>query len=217
MNDLDAALALLLDARNRYSTVRAVIRNVFSPLPGAAEGEGEHAVTREEYVTRIWLATPDRLRVETAEDGTGWSIGIRVGAIWWAVDSDGSRHSNVHEPEVGSDSGDSTKLLFDPAPLVGALKLELVQETELLGRRVIRMRGTRRSNVLTTDFELDELEPQDELELDVDAERGVLLRRRSEHLGHEWFVQEAVDIAFDEEFDPQTFVFSPTEGRHLTS
>ncbi len=213
MNDLGAALALLLDARNRYSTVRAVIRNVFTPLPGVAEGQGDEAVTREEYVTRIWLATPDRLRVETEEDGAGWSIGIRDGATWWAVDSDGSRHSNVHEPDVGSDIGDSTALLFDPAPLAGALKLELIEEAELLGRRVIRIRGARRPNVLTTDFELDELEPEDELELDVDAERGVLLRRRSEHRGHEWFLQEAVDIAFDEEFDPKTFTLSRTEGQ----
>jgi hypothetical protein len=213
VNDFGAALALLLDARNRYSTVRAVVRNVFTPLPEAGEGQVEEAVTREEYVTRIWLATPDRLRVEREEDGAGWSIGIRDGAIWWAVDSDGSRHSNVNEPEVGSDIGDSTKLLFDPAPLVGALKLELVEETKLLGRRAIRMRGTRRPNVVTTDFELDELESEDEFEFDVDAERGVLLRRRSEHRGHEWFLQEAVDIAFDEEFDPQTFILSPTEGQ----
>jgi hypothetical protein len=208
MNELGAALALLLDAHNRYSTVRAVIRSVFTPLPGAGDGQGEGSVDREEYVTRIWLATPDRFREEIEEGGAGWSIGIRDGAIWWAVDADGSRHSNVDEPDVGSDIGDRTRLLFDPAPLVGALKLELVGETELLGRRTIRMRGTRRPNVLTTDFELEELEPGDELQLDVDAERGVVLRRRTGHRGHEWFLQEALDIAFDEEFDPRTFVLA---------
>ena len=203
MNDLGGALALLLDARNRYSTARAVIRSVFTPIPGADEGEGEDAITRDEWVTRIWLARPDRLRVE--EDRAGWSIGIRDGATWWAVDSDGSNHSNVDEPEVGSDIGDHTRLLFDPSPLVGALKLEVVEETEVLGRQAIRMRGPRRPNVLTTSFELEELEPDDELEIDVDAERGVLLRRCSEHRGHRWFLQEALEIAFDEEFDPQTF------------
>lgn len=49
-------------------------------------------------------------------------------------------------------------------------------------------------------------------ELAVDAERGVILRATSFIDGQEFFVHEVLEIAFDEDFPDDTFVFTPPPG-----
>jgi outer membrane lipoprotein-sorting protein len=204
VNELGQALALLLDAHSRSSSVRAVIRAAFTPMPDVEEGESD--VGPEEDLLRIWLAPPDRMRLESDEE-PGPRVGIRDGANWWIVEHDGSTYSNASEPEVGTDLGDSINLTFDPAPLVGALKLEVIGRSTVAGRQAVRLRGTPRphANPEPARLELEELHSSDEFEFDVDAERGVLLRRSARHRGHERMLQEVLEIHFDEEFEPDTF------------
>jgi hypothetical protein len=56
-----------------------------------------------------------------------------------------------------------------------------------------------------------------ELLLDVDAERGTLLRIESRFEREPIALSEVVEIAFDEAFDDDTFVFTPPAGERVRS
>ena len=66
---------------------------------------------------------------------------------------------------------------------MGALKLEVIGETQLAGREAIRLRGARRSAQQLAELDFELRLAGDECELDVDAERGVLLRMLACHEG----------------------------------
>ena len=57
----------------------------------------------------------------------------------------------------------------------------------------------------------------DELRLEVDAERGALLRIESRFEGHPFTLSEALEIAFDEQLPEDTFVFTPPPGEEVRS
>jgi hypothetical protein len=154
---------------------------------------------------RIWRAPPDRIREERDGELGGWRLGIRRGGSWWALDKDGLPYSNEQDPEVGTDIGESTAHFFDPRPLVGALKLEVIGETQLAGREAIRLRGARRSAQQLAELDFELRLAGDECELDVDAERGVLLRMLACHESLGSSLEEVIEIGFDETFPCETF------------
>src|SRR5262249_2349226 len=51
--------------------------------------------------------------------------------------------------------------------------------------------------------------------LEVDAERGVILRVEARREGAPFSLLEVTDVAFDETFDPDLFVFTPPAGEDL--
>ena len=57
----------------------------------------------------------------------------------------------------------------------------------------------------------------DELVLDVDAERGALLRIESRHDGQPLLISEVTEIAFDETFKDDVFEFTPPPGDEVRS
>ena len=57
----------------------------------------------------------------------------------------------------------------------------------------------------------------DELHLDVDAERGTLLRIESRFRAAPLAISEILEIAFDEQFPDETFVFTPPAGEEVRS
>jgi hypothetical protein len=216
VTDLGDVIALLLGARERYRTVRATLsvrlearklrqqHGDLGEAPDVRDDLPETGPRAREGVVRVWLAPPDQIREEREGDVGGWQIGIRSGGNWWALD-EGDAYSNEEEPEVDTDIGESTKLFFDPRPLVGALDLEVLGETEIAGRAAIRLRGARRAAQQPTELDFELHLTGDEFELDVDAERGVLLRKVARYGGVESSVEEMVEIDFDETFPPETF------------
>jgi hypothetical protein len=159
-----------------------------------------------EGILRVWVAPPDQIREEREGNLGGWRLGIRNGGNWWALDDEGDAYSNEEEPEVDTDIGESIRLFFDPRPLVGALDLELIGETQTAGRPSIRLRGTHRAAQQPTELDFELHLTGDEFELDVDAERGIVLRKVARYGGVESAVEEMLEIGFDETFPPETFV-----------
>jgi hypothetical protein len=221
VTDLGDVIALLLGAPDRYLTVRATLgmrydatnartrlRHKQDELDEAADVPKDLPETgpARKGILRIWLAPPGQVREERDGDLGGWRLGIRNGGNWCALDDGGDAYSNEEEPEVDTDIGESTRLFFDPRPLAGALDLEVIGEREIAGRGMIRLRGTRRGAQQPTELDFDLHLTGEEFELDVDAERGVLLRKVARYGGVESSVEEVLEIGFDETFPPETFV-----------
>jgi hypothetical protein len=57
----------------------------------------------------------------------------------------------------------------------------------------------------------------DELHLDVDAERGTLLRAEARFEGRPFAISELLEITFDEQFPDDTFEFTPPPGEEIRS
>ena len=233
MGELGDALILMHGARDRFKTVRALIRERvdgrlaaraeerFAASPeGRAAGFDEDFADRaddrdlrvREGLLRLWLEKPDRVREETEGDfwgGTGTSI--RDGRRWWSHHPGEAVHSNEDDLTVGADIGDRAEPLLDPASLLAALRFEPRGEVEIAGREALALTATSRPGV-DLDFALGQLALGAEAyDLAVDRERGILLRAASLVDGAEFTLMEMLEVAFDEEFPADTFVLSVPE------
>jgi hypothetical protein len=134
MTDLGDLLVLMHGARDRVSTVRAVVRTwqhvrvsreamarradrgaVMAYVP-ADEPERESV----ESLVRVWLAPPDGAREEREGPHGEW-FGVRRGRLWWRYDPHNGAMSNEDQPEVGSGIGEEFGWLLDPAAMIGLL------------------------------------------------------------------------------------------------
>ena len=99
--------------------------------------------------------------------------------------------------------------LLDPVGLVTGFQLEPLGATEVAGRRAVRVHAVPRSH----EWRMSALGlGAEEIELAVDAECGVILRAEARHKGQAFHVLEVLDIQFDGELPPETFVFEPPAG-----
>jgi hypothetical protein len=89
-------------------------------------------------------------------------------------------------------------LLVHPAPLLGALRFELLGPSTVAGRDVIRLRALPRSHQRSPLVLLLIGRETDAFDLAVDTERGVILRHAALSKGLEHRVTELVDVAYDE-------------------
>jgi hypothetical protein len=218
MTDLGDLLVLLHGARDRVSTVRAVVRtwqHVRVSREAMARRADRGAVMaygpadepeREsvESLVRVWLAPPDGAREEREGPHGEW-FGVRRGRLWWRYDPHNGAMSNEDQPEVGSGIGEEFGWLLDPAAMIGLLDFGEISPGRRAGRPTLRVRALPRALAAGDDGPLGRLGAigADELRLDVDAERGALLRIES-RLGQQPFaLSEVLEIAFDEQF-PRT-------------
>jgi hypothetical protein len=228
MGELGDLLELLHGARNRFTTVRGTVRTwshtarqaaAFGRLDGTAyaplEGSGPDT---SESLARVWLAGPDRAR-EEQEEPDGTRVGVQRGAYWWQYDGVDEAFSNEGDSSHGADIGGPLRSLVDTSTVIGLLDFERLGAGERAGRRTIRVRALPRVLPRHDAWALMRLGAAgaDDLLLDVDAERGVLLRVEA-RLGKAPFsVVEALEIAFDETFPDDTFVFDPPAGVEVGS
>ena len=230
MSELGDLLVLLHGARGRISTVRATVRT-WQDLHGLREAMARHAnrvgfVTygsaeepeREsvESLVRVWLAPPDGAREErTGQDGE-W-VGVRRGRLWWRYDARSGATSNEGQPEIGSGIGEEFRWLLDPAPAIGLLDFDEAEPGRCAGRPTLRVRAVPREREDGADVPLIRLGAMgaDEIVLDVDAERGALLRIEARFEHRPIAISEILEIAFDETFPPDTFVFTPPSGEDV--
>lgn len=227
MSELGDLLVLMHGASARITTVRATVRTwrhlrrsreAMESLPGAtiyAVGEGPEAESTESVV-RLWLAPPDRER-EEREDPDGSSLSVQRGRVWWRYDPVNGALSNEHDPETGQGSiGSEFPWLLDPAPAIGLLDYLEIAPGRRAGRPVLRVRAVPRAR---DGFGLGQLglDAADELLLDVDSERGALLRVECRYAGEPFSIAEVEQIAFDEDFAEETFTFTPPPGEEIRS
>jgi outer membrane lipoprotein-sorting protein len=234
MSELGDLLVLLHGARGRTSTVRATVRTwrhdgrmreamARSARRGSAvmyAGDGDEDAGRDpvEGLVRVWLAPPDRAR-EEREGGDGEGFGVRRGELWWHYNPLSGATSNEDQPDVGGGTADELWWLIDPAPVIGLLDFDRIAPGSRAGRDVVRVRAVPRTLAEGDDWPLMRLGAfgADELLLDVDAERGALLRIESRFEGQPLVVSEVTGIAFDEAFADDVFVFTPPPGEQVRS
>jgi outer membrane lipoprotein-sorting protein len=154
-----------------------------------------------ESTTRLWAARPYWLRWETTgADGATTSVGVKDRELYWTAFGDGEVHTNAGRDESSTMTTEE-ELLLDPAPLLGAYRFAVRGEEERLGRAALAVTATRRLAA-----QLRVLSPlDDELELSVDVERGVLLRIASTVEGAEIWRLELQRVVFDEPVAPELF------------
>jgi outer membrane lipoprotein-sorting protein len=227
MSELGDLLALMHGAHARISTVRATVRTwrhlrrtheAMESLPGTtmyAVGEGREPESTESVV-RLWLAPPDRQR-EEREDPDGSSLSVQRGRVWWRYDPYNGARTNEDDLETRSGNiGSEFPWLLDPAPAIGLLNYLEIAPGRRAGRHVLRVRAVPRDR---DGFGLGQLglHAADELLLDVDSERGALLRVECRFEGRPFSIAEVEDVAFDEQFPDETFTFTPPPGEEIRS
>jgi outer membrane lipoprotein-sorting protein len=242
MSELGDLLVLMHEARDRFRTVRATIRewghverseralkrqieksraaaHQVAVATATARGAAEPAPDAWEALIRLWLEKPAQLREEREDAVTGRSFGIRDGDRWWSYSPALGALSNEADPHVRSGLGQTTEHMLDPAPLIGELRLEPLTWTRFAGRPALRARATPRLGEDTwSSHTLFLLGPgADELELMIDGDRGILLRTEARIDGEPFQVRETLEVAFDEAFPPETFVFVPPAGEDIRS
>jgi hypothetical protein len=243
VSELGDLLELLHGARRRWQTVRVLVRQwsdlevsrrasergmeqarargagvqrLMVASPASASGE-DRAPTSWESQSRIWL-DPGRARLRTERSGDiGECYSVRVGPRWWSFDPRFGATSNEGSEEVRLGSSDELSIPVDPALVMGLLEFEVLGTGVAAGRPALRVRATPRD--LEEPMRAGHWLPwsADEFELLVDVERGVVLRLEARLEEAAFLVTELLEVAFDEEFDDEIFVFRAPPGEPVRS
>jgi hypothetical protein len=131
-------------------------------------------------------------------------------------DSDNGAVSNEGDPDAASGMGDELGWLLDPAPMIGLLDFGTISHGRRAGRAALRVQALPRGGDDALLFRLGAMGAA-ELRLEIDAERGTLLRVESRFEDQPFTITEVLDIAFDEAFPEDTFVFTPPPGEAVRS
>jgi outer membrane lipoprotein-sorting protein len=204
VSKLGTVLELMHDAPNRWSTIRATVREW-------------RAVPASETRTRIWIDEAGRVREERdVVKGAGESsIGVLDGDRWWLYSPGRGAISNDGDAHQGAGIGDRLAVLFDPSRLIPSFDFDLLGRCTHRRRPAIRVRAKPRETSWQAVVELDPWAEHHELLVDV--ERGVLVRAAAFVGDEELAVLEVLEISFDEVFEDDTFVFVPPPGETVRS
>ena len=201
--------ARLAEAFERGSTpppgagIATVSARLSSDVPGPSESEEPWS---------LWIEKPDLKRAEFMVGSELLTVVFR-GADWWSWSASRGARSNDGRTNYSHGEGPSAGLV-QSALLPRALQVAEISRGSLLGRDVIHLRGSPRTPTTAEDFRLmtRSLHPlglgADEYLLALDAEQGVLLRSEARTAGAPFRVLEMTEIAFDANFDAQTFVLA---------
>jgi len=177
-------------------------------------GEGPPQPPEHEEEVRLWVARPDRMREEHDNgDGGQATLSVRVGSTWWsysprmgAMTNDGDEH---HQHGIGQ----MFQALLDPARVMGLFDIEVTGCGERASHAVICTVWRPRALTDHDQFALHQLgSGAQEHAIEVDAERGVLLRLEARFAGEPMAISEAVDVTFDADLDPELFRFVAPGG-----
>ncbi len=178
----------------------------FAPLDRPEPDEFESRV-------KVWIA-PDRAR-EERDDPERAGFGVQRGDAFWHYDDIDGARGNEGRPDVVSGIGEELRSLFDLGADIGVLDFGRPKPSRWAGRDTLSVRAVPRGGE-RQDF-MRYGTGADELLLDIDAERGVVLRVECRLDGEPYAITEALEVAFDETFPEDTFVFTPPPGEKVRS
>jgi hypothetical protein len=230
MSDLAEILRLLHDAEKPFTTLSGRFR-IWRHLErhdaafradalrrGGATGDlGPDCPSlpeQSETVLYLWRAMPDRARVEYRSGSRDGAYGVRVGRNWWSWDARSGTQTNEQDASLGSETGRELAVVLDPPSLLSAFRFVPLRRAARAGRPVIvveahpraepsheRDRYGRVRNGLGTGA--------DSYQLDIDAERGIVLASQAFVDREPFQVVEALEITFNEPLDETLFKFQP--------
>jgi len=182
---------------------------------GIDEDEDDESAEPVESVLRLWLDRDGHRYREEQGDGEDIQLIVRDGRRWWSFNALVGATSNEGEDDSSrSTVTGSGEVLLTPSKLLGALQFEPTGEGVRAGRAVVRARAKPDPDLNRADLRglSDFGWGADAYELEVDVERGVLLRVASHFKGAELSLVEAVRVTFDEPLGDDTFVFRSPDG-----
>jgi outer membrane lipoprotein-sorting protein len=176
-----------------------------------AMSDGEEPTVLEQ-TTRLWLERPGRVREELGGEyphtrvSNGEKLWVRAPAL------------GVIEHDVGGDTGFAGHhaILFSPLAIAAGAELELRGPWNVAGRAGIAVHALPRTPGELIGLGLG-TGGADESEFVVDVERGVLLRIEARLESAPFDIIEFVEIAFDEQLDPDLFQLSLEPGERVRS
>jgi outer membrane lipoprotein-sorting protein len=231
MSELGDLLELMHGATGRYASLRATIRE-WTHLERTGQAVERHMQALEaggrgnrmvsygypgsdelqpevhETVMKLWLASPETWRLERHGGQVEEQLVVTDGEHCWSYSPS---YGAIVNPAGGATYG--FEHLTDPSLLLGRLDLEPMGRTTIAGRDAVHVRATDRHREWHSPGGLPEWATHHEL--DVDFERGVLLRCGSFFDGEEFLTYEVTEVAFDETFPADTFVFAPPPGEEI--
>jgi outer membrane lipoprotein-sorting protein len=158
---------------------------------------------------RLWWEGPERFREEIGADAR--HVLVRDGERWWT----GSRDWGVvsSETDRGGPQQGALGHLVEPGRLLAVFRLHPKGTGSVAGRRTLGATGAPRPGDDGALMVVHRVGAgADGVELDVDAERGTLLRLTALLDGEPFHSFEVTELAFDEAFPPETFVYAPEPG-----
>ncbi len=177
-------------------------------------GEGPPQPPEHEEEVRLWVAKPDRMREEHDDSDRGQAtLAVQVGPTWWAYSPRMGAMTNHGDEHHQHGIGQMFQGHLDPARVMGLFDIEITGRAERAGQPVICAVWRPRALTDHYQFALHQLGPgAQEHAIEVDAERGVLLRLEARFAGEPMAISEALDVAFDVELDPELFRFVAPGG-----
>ena len=176
-----------------------------SPKVARLSGLGAGPFPRPTETTRkIWMASPDRLRVEVSRNGQVIGRAVRVGTRWWRWDVAGGTEAGEAASEDGVPAPPQAldPPLLTPMRLLGWLRLHDVAAGCRAGRAVLAARGSRRQRWTAGERRL-------RYELEFDAEHGTMLRLAT-YQGRQCVqLTEATGVVYGHDLDTELFVIPP--------
>ena len=165
---------------------------------------------------RFWWEPPERLREEVVSQAPAQTrTTVLNGELWWTYSPEWGATSNVDLDEEEraqhtAGGGDRFRPLLDPSGFAAVLEFDdVVADSDRL-----RVRARPRDDLQgpPIHFHLHTVAGADAFELEVDRARGFIWRMAALLDGVELAATELKEIAFDEAFPPETFVFQPPAG-----
>jgi outer membrane lipoprotein-sorting protein len=153
---------------------------------------------RREHEHRLWYEAPSRVRCETRLDAYSHLVVSDGRRRWWSYDPSEMRVAR-EGPEYAS-AAEIAGSFLDPAPVLADLVVESVEDTAMLGRPVRRVRATGVG---------EELDGGNRVELVVDRESGLVLRRDVWADDVEASHAAVVDLQIDRPIPEHVFTYTP--------
>ena len=220
--DLSQVLTLLHTSRRRWRTLRAEgeawqderrVHEVLARLrhPGSVVTmRGAPGPADRDPRWRLWIRQPDHVRVEFGGAHQTRFVEVFDGARQWMSLPHGREVVQERRDDGGLQRGPAAPLV-ETAALPASLDLEATGRGRILGRETFAVRGRPRPG-----------DPRpgpgpfhpllwaaDEVRLEVDAERGVILRLEAVLEGDVFHTLEMTEVAFDEPLPDELFVIPP--------
>jgi hypothetical protein len=222
MSELAELLELLHEAHSQVDTFQAEYRDWTRPRPSLElklrstprggrlswEGAAGPFPRATSTTRRIWLARPDRLRVEIHGGHRLMRFGVLNRRQWWWWDmvqgEDRSEAPGEERPGWNIPPLLAPPLL-DPVKLLAALRFQPAGRSMRAGRQALSARAKPRH--------AEASDPKQTYKLEFDAENGTLLFMAALEEGHCVGVTEALDVDYNVCIEPSRFTFVAPDGK----
>jgi hypothetical protein len=188
-------------------------------IEGTRTGDRAPEPEEREATLRIWR-DGKRVRVEHHGGERDGYYAVADPPLWWMWDERMGARSNQGDPSVGNNVGQEMEIMLDPAPLLSTLYFRVTGSAEVAGRATITARATPRpvDERFGPSLGLSSLgSGADHYELEIDAERGLVLAATALRNDLPFHKITTLTIALDEPIAPETFHFEPPEGEEIIS